>query len=266
MVDRELAGWCERTEAEGFFSLLTAAGAGARSAAGVHTTRIAGAPVWRCDGIQRPLFNRTIAFGLYEDLSLADLDALNDFYENRPHAVEASPSVALLSKGEMRSRGYQVAVIRPKFVRSAEPRESPHGTQTRVAEPSDSEEFARVIVTSFGLPAVAEELVRSIVETSCPGRACVLATIDGAMAGVGFLFVKDGVGWLGGGCCLPEFRGRGVQRALIEGRSAIAREMGAEWVTAETSPDTAGDPGYSMRNMLKCGFEHVFDRPQYCKE
>ena len=62
-----------------------------------------------------------------------------------------------------------------------------------------------------------------------------------------------------------DLTGREIQRALIEARSALARDLGALWLTSETNPDTAEGPNLSRRNMLRCGFEELFQRPQYVK-
>lgn len=255
----------ERAEAEGFYSLMTEIAHEARSAARIETTRVADAPVWKCAAIEWPLFNRTIGLGLFGDVTDHDLDEIQRFYGDRPHSIEASPLASTLDPRRLESRGYTVTVSRPKFVRASEPRDMPEGIAVCLAKRPDADKFADTAVASFGMPEGARPLIESIAATPHPKRACVLAVIDGRIAGTGFLFVRDQIGWLGGGCCLPEFRGRGVQRALIEGRSAIAKDMGAKWVTAETNPDSAENPGYSMRNMIKSGFEHLYDRPQYLK-
>ena len=61
-----------------------------------------------------------------------------------------------------------------------------------------------------------------------PGRHIVLATVDGVPAGSGTMtvFAPDGAR-MNGGAVRPQFRGRGVYRAMVAARLQIARETGA---------------------------------------
>lgn len=266
MPDRELLIRAERAEAEGFHSLMASIDDHVKRDLGIATTRVKGAPAWSCEAIGWTLFNRTLGLGLYDSFDETALGRIAEFAGGRPHAIEVSPNAATLDIADLERHGYREARRRPKFVRTSEPCDAPQGIEVRAAAPTDQETFADVMVASFGLPPEASRWVRSVVATQCEGRVTVLALADGRPAGTGFLFCSEGIGWLGGGCCLPEFRGRGVQRALIEGRSRMARDLGASWLTSETNADTADDPGYSFRNMIRSGFDHAFDRPQFARE
>ena len=54
---------------------------------------------------------------------------------------------------------------------------------------------------------------------------------------------------------LPEYRGRGIQRALIARRIQDAADFGCEWLSSTADEDRPDAPDYSMRNLRAAGFE-----------
>ncbi len=83
-----------------------------------------------------------------------------------------------------------------------------------------------------------------------PGATHLLAYIDGAPAGGGAVVVVGESALLGQMAVLPAYRGRGVQRALINQRLRHAREQGATLAVATSAPR-----GPSLRNLRRAGFE-----------
>ena len=57
----------------------------------------------------------------------------------------------------------------------------------------------------------------------------------------------------GGGATLPEFRGRGVQQAMLRHRINEACAAGCSILVTEAEPETG-----SARNILRAGFEAAF--------
>lgn len=264
MVDKDLVRRCELVESAGFASVVSDVSDSARHSMGMSCVWVAGTPVVRAQGAPGwTLFNRTIALGLTNPVGTADLDQIEAFFGGGKHAIEASPLADGLTPETLEQRGYQVEARRPKFVRRSTPNPLPVGVEIHVAEPVEAPALAVLMAECFGMPPTFHKWIASVIETPCPGRATLVATLEGQAVGSGFVFTQDGIGWLGGGCCHPDYRGRGVQCALIEGRAAWAKGQGAEWVTAETNPDTPESPNYSCRNMVRSGFEMVFERPTY---
>jgi hypothetical protein len=70
----------------------------------------------------------------------------------------------------------------------------------------------------------------------------------------GALYVHGDVGVLCWGATETPYRRRGAQTALIATRIRRARELGASWLTAETSEPVKGRPSGSFRNLLAAGF------------
>ena len=84
------------------------------------------------------------------------------------------------------------------------------------------------------------------------GSVDLLARVGGRPAACGSLQPVRGVGWLGTAATVPEFRGRGLQRALIEMRIGMAGLDGHDFVAATAAPDST-----SMRNLERSGLALV---------
>ena len=82
-----------------------------------------------------------------------------------------------------------------------------------------------------------------------------LAWIDGVAVAAGALAIHDGVALLAGAATLPQWRGRGAQRALLEHRLAVAAEAGCDLATMGASPGSA-----SQRNAERHGFRIAYTR------
>ncbi len=75
---------------------------------------------------------------------------------------------------------------------------------------------------------------------------------------MGTLHVHGKVGLLRSGVVLPEWRGRGIQRALIAARARLAAQVGCDTVTSQAAPDTV-----SARNLQRMGLATVAIRDVY---
>jgi len=73
-----------------------------------------------------------------------------------------------------------------------------------------------------------------------PARHCFLALVNGEAAGAGWATVHAGGVLMNGGAVAPPFRGRGVYRALVSERLALARRAGAPGLGTQAKPDTSG--------------------------
>jgi MOSC domain-containing protein YiiM/GNAT superfamily N-acetyltransferase len=85
-----------------------------------------------------------------------------------------------------------------------------------------------------------------------------VAEVDGRPVGTGAIHTHHRVGWLRAGTVLPAFRGRGIQRALIEARIEHARRLGCDVVGA-----SANQGGASAHNMDRTGLRTVAVRRRY---
>jgi N-acetylglutamate synthase-like GNAT family acetyltransferase len=91
-----------------------------------------------------------------------------------------------------------------------------------------------------------------------PHRFILLAEIDGRPVGVSSLHTHAKSGWLRGAAVVPDARGRGIQRAMISARVALAIEHGCDLVGAWAEPDK-----FSSANLEQLGLRQVGTRDHY---
>lgn len=123
-------------------------------------------------------------------------------------------------------------------------------------DPADLDEFAATWVAAFESADDEAGGRRAFVRTgfTAPGFACFLARVDGRPAAVGVARVDGADALVDGAATLPEFRGRGLQKALLRARLAYAREQGAEVAFSRT-----GAGSISQANMLKLGLRPLVE-------
>jgi GNAT superfamily N-acetyltransferase len=136
-------------------------------------------------------------------------------------------------------------------------------TELRVAEigAEHGEAFGRIAADAFDLgEGVVPWLAR------LPGRAGwhVFMSFDGdAPAGIGALFVRDGLATVEFGATAPAFRRRGSQGALMARRLERALDLGCREIFTCTGVAVPGDPQHSYRNILRMGFREDYVRDNW---
>ena len=80
----------------------------------------------------------------------------------------------------------------------------------------------------------------------------LLATVDGARAGIGTLWLDGPTGFFSNGATIPAYRGRGVHGALIRARLNEAAHAGADVVYVDTTVSSAAE-----RNLHRYGLQLV---------
>lgn len=88
---------------------------------------------------------------------------------------------------------------------------------------------------------------------NCPSVYPVIARHRGRPAGGAALAIFEEVSIFFSTAVLPDYRGHGIQKALLEGRLYYARDKGCEMAMVLTSP---GSP--SQKNVEKAGFQEVY--------
>jgi GNAT superfamily N-acetyltransferase len=133
---------------------------------------------------------------------------------------------------------------------------TPHGqlNVSMVRDEEDAYAFADVIVDSFGFPTGTRDWFAGLAGRKS-WRAYLVRSDDYACA-AGASFVTDDGAWLGLDATLQEYRGLGMQRAIIERRVSDAFASGAPFALAETGRPGLGSQRQdaSYRNYLRCGF------------
>ncbi|WP_230672739.1 GNAT family N-acetyltransferase [Rathayibacter sp. Leaf248] len=114
-------------------------------------------------------------------------------------------------------------------------------TLRRVVEEADVRAMSAVIDEAFGEPVdvgIADALVARLARGD--GMELWVAEVEGRMVGGGRLEPVPGTEFAGiwGGAMLPEFRGRGIYRALTAARAASALALGKRLVHSDSTEDS----------------------------
>ena len=134
------------------------------------------------------------------------------------------------------------------------------GLTIRPVEPEDQAAWVDTFVAAFEIEADLAAAWRRFepILGRARGYHQVIAELDGRVVAVAATQTHRRVAWLGGGGVLPEARGRGIQRALIAHRAAVAAEAGCTRVMA-----TADAGGRSARNLDAAGLGEVWRRQHF---
>lgn len=209
--------------------------------------------------------NMAAGLGFEAPVEEADIQKVTRFYEARETRAVVSvcpladPSlIERLSEAGYRPDGFENVLIRALGEMSADVRCDDGPIEiVEAMSPADKELWALVAATGFSapLPPLEQQLHLASVVVSRPGVRLLVAFVDGKAAGTGEIYIDDGVAWLSADATLPQFRRRGVQRALQAYRLDIARAAGCEMAVSEAAPGST-----SQRNMERMGFTLAYTR------
>lgn len=115
--------------------------------------------------------------------------------------------------------------------------------------------FGEMYTKGFGMPHSLSEYVTAnnqiLAESS--HWTFYLASVAGEPAGVGVLFIKDGIATLAASATVPTLRNKGVQTALIQKRIQQAMEAGCHLVVGQ-----AAFASVSQKNMERAGLRVAY--------
>lgn len=130
----------------------------------------------------------------------------------------------------------------------------PPGVTIRRSGPEEKELYLDLFQQAFAGRDEADPEYRPIqwAEDALPGGARYIAEFDGQPVGMASFPIVGGVGYFGTGGVLPEYRGRGIQMALIRRRLADAPALGCDLVLGGGSMGTT-----TYRNFERAGLRLI---------
>jgi GNAT superfamily N-acetyltransferase len=259
-----MPGELERAETAAFRDLASSVPDALARRYGFGFAEIDGA----CCGIARGLaglreLNRVMGLGLGGACTLATLDEIAAFYMGASYVVALSPEAR---PGEVAAwlagRGFRSDYAWMKFVCTPDPElRAPTDLRLEKVGADRADDFAQVVVEAYGMPPWMHELMATVPARS--GWSCWVAYGGERPCGAGAMYVDGDSAWLGFGGTVPEARGRGAQSALLAARLREAAEAGCRTATTETGVREPGRPVASYRNIMRAGFEEVYERPNW---
>ncbi len=220
-------------------------------------------------GLGSPI-GRVTGAGLDRPFTFDDLDRVERFY--RAHQAPAQVDLCSMHRPEVfelfKERGYAIAELNNVLYRKLDAQEKfpppPAGCEIRRSLPEEADRAGAIVEGAFfpdGAPEAYQGLVAPFYQME---RALAfVASIDGKLVacGTGLVIPEHRVFALCGAGTLAEFRGRGLQTALLGARMAAAVEAGCEYAVVVTNGGTT-----SQRNAERLGFRVAYSKATVIKQ
>jgi GNAT superfamily N-acetyltransferase len=220
-------------------------------------------------GLGSPI-GRAVGMGFASPVTAAEMDRLEDFYFSRkaPSKVDycplSDPSLLELA----RERGYGIEELNNVLARKLDRNEkfpARSGFTIRASTPEEAPVFSGVLRRCFfpdgGEPAGFDDMLRPMF--SFPGSMTLVAEVEGEIVATaaGLVIPEHKIVGLYGAGTLREYRGRGIQTAMLERRLEAAAEAGCEYAVIVTLGGTT-----SMRNAERLGFSVAYSKATLIKQ
>lgn len=205
--------------------------------------------------------NHIVGMGLYGAVTLPDVERVEEFYRSRevPCEIVVSPLADPSLRDLLALRSYRITEFNSVLIRQLGSFEliRPADGITVERVTTDTEQiWDRVIARGFAEYGPLPDNLFAAFATLADSLN-FLARVNGEPAGggMGSIMREAGIAALFGTATIPEFRGRGVQTALINRRLWEADQAGCEYAVVSTLPGSG-----SQRNMERRGFRVAYTK------
>src|SRR5580704_4650895 len=220
-------------------------------------------------GLGSPI-GRATGLGLDRPFAAADLDRVEEFYRahSAPSQVDLCPLHEAAVFEMFRERGYGIAELNNVLCRRLDREEKFPAAlaecEIRRGVREEAETQSAIVERAFfpdGAPEAFTGLITPLYQME--GAVTFVASVDGKMAacGAGLVIREHRIFAVCGAGTLAEFRGRGLQTALLRARLAAAAEAGCEYAVVVTQGGTI-----SQRNCERLGFRVAYSKVTVIKE
>lgn len=215
------------------------------------------------DGAESPL-TQTFGLGIFEPISDRILSKTEEFFLTRgaPVQHEISPLAGVALGRHLAKRGYApLEMSTVMFLHPSEHESAPASALTaRVADQNDSEAFAIAAGSGWSSAGDFAQTVTNLSRVMFATRGYIAFLVEerGQVIATGGLAVHAGVALFAGASTIPEARGRGAQKALLDARLKYAREAGCDLAMMVTEPGSG-----SQRNGERSRFRIAYTRTKW---
>lgn len=220
-------------------------------------------------GLGSPI-GRATGAGLDRLLTAEDVDRIEQFYRERkaPSQVDLTPLHSSEVFEMFKDRGYAIAELNNVLYRNLDPEEEfpPPPAHCEIRRSSVEEaDIAGSIVESAFFPDGAPEAYRGLITPlyQMENALAFVATVGGepVACGTGVVVPEHKVFALGGAGTLTDYRGKGLQTALLRARMKAAVEAGCEYAVVVTQGGTI-----SQRNAERLGMRVAYSKVTVIKQ
>jgi hypothetical protein len=209
----------------------------------------------------------SVGFGLKEEVSLSDIELIENFALNRNKSpqvhFEVTPYSDQLFLGILQKKSYTLDHFLSVWVLDLEAW-TPGSNDLKRNEvsikrvtPDQSYEWAKTVALGFAKDNVATE--DSIESIKCflnvPDTEAFVVMENNISVAGGFLMLNGQLGEMFLTSTINSERGKGYQNLLIEERLKSAKSKGCKYITVTTKPNNA-----SARNMERNGFKLGYNK------
>lgn len=220
-------------------------------------------------GLGSPI-GRVTGAGLDRAFTAEDMDRIEQFYRahKAPSQVDLCPMHSTEVFEMFKERGYAIAELNNVLYRKLEAGEKfpapPAGCEIRPALMEEADATGAIVENAF-FPDGAPEAFRGLITPfyQMDGARPFVAKVEGKLVacGTGLVIPEHKVFALCGAGTQAEYRGRGLQTALLLARMAAAVEAGCEYVVVVTQGGTA-----SQRNAERLGLRVAYSKVTVIKK
>jgi ribosomal protein S18 acetylase RimI-like enzyme len=214
-------------------------------------------------GLGSPI-GRATGVGLDRPFTSEDVDRIEQFYRSHraPSQVDLCPLHGPEVFAMFKEREYGIAELNNVLYRKLDPAEKfpppPAGCEIRRSRLEEAETTGAVVEGAF-FPDGAPEAYRGLITPlyQMKGALAFAAIVEGKLVacGTGLLIPEHKVFALCGAGTLPDYRGRGLQTALLKTRMSAAVQAGCEYAVVVTQGGTT-----SQRNVERLGFRLAYSK------
>jgi ribosomal protein S18 acetylase RimI-like enzyme len=214
-------------------------------------------------GLGSPI-GRATGLGFDRPFTAQDVDRVEQFYRshNAPAQVDLCPLHDPAVLAMFKQRGYGIAELNNVLYRRLDPAEeflrAPSGCEIRRGRPEEARALGGIVERAFfpdGAPEAFRDLLTPLYQME--GALTFAASVEGKMVacGAGLVIPEHRIFAVCGAGTSAEFRGRGLQTALLRARLAAAAAAGCEYAVVVTQGGTA-----SQRNCERLGFRVAYSK------
>lgn len=220
-------------------------------------------------GLGSPI-GRATGVGLDRPFTADDLNRVEQFYRahKAPSQVDLCPLHEPAVFELVKERGYGIAELNNVLYRRLDPEEKfpspPAACKIRPSLAEEADTAGGIVETAF-FPDVAPEAYRGLIAPfyQMERALAFVASVEGKLVacGTGLVIPEHKVFALCGAGTLAEYRGRGLQTALLRARMAAAVQAGCEFAVVVTQGGSI-----SQRNAERLGFRIAYSKVTVIKQ
>jgi ribosomal protein S18 acetylase RimI-like enzyme len=219
-------------------------------------------------GLGSPI-GRATALGLDRTFLPEDLDRVEHFYHSHqaPAQVDLCPLHDPAVFELVKQRGYSIAELNNVLFRKLEPGEdfpAPKDCEIRRGRSEEARKLGAIVERAFfpdGAPEAFQDLLTPLYQME--GALTFAASVEGkaVACGAGLVIPEHRIFAICGAGTAAEFRGRGLQTALLYARLTAAAKAGCEYAVVVTQGGSA-----SQRNCERLGFRVAYSKVTVIKK